>query len=179
MNPKLILHNEPIRRGDGKAHILQEAYRTGGERVSLCIREISERDVLERKGNTAWHSRAWKNTLACRVANDDPQRDGVYARGAVRHLDHKTITLHGWHRVLMSAIESETRTMQPWLHFWIEANYIGVLRRFTTAALNPRGIAPSVPLFAPVAQSIARRASNSKVAGANPAGSTTFFNFPM
>ncbi|MGA7496337.1 MAG: hypothetical protein WBX00_06360 [Isosphaeraceae bacterium] len=27
---------------------------------------------------------------------------GVYVRGRVRHADHKTIVLHGWHRVLMN-----------------------------------------------------------------------------
>jgi hypothetical protein len=27
---------------------------------------------------------------------------GVYARGSVRHADHKTIHLDGWHRVLMN-----------------------------------------------------------------------------
>ena len=27
---------------------------------------------------------------------------GVYVRGKVRHADHKTIALHGWHRVLMN-----------------------------------------------------------------------------
>jgi hypothetical protein len=26
----------------------------------------------------------------------------VYARGEVRHLDHKTIDLYGWHRVYMN-----------------------------------------------------------------------------
>ncbi len=26
----------------------------------------------------------------------------VYARGRIRHADHKTIVLHGWHRVLMN-----------------------------------------------------------------------------
>ncbi len=34
----------------------------------------------------------------------------VYARGAVSHSDHATITLHGWHRVWMNT-ETATRQM--------------------------------------------------------------------
>ena len=30
------------------------------------------------------------------------RRVGLYAKGAVRHPDHDTIVLHGWHRVLMN-----------------------------------------------------------------------------
>jgi hypothetical protein len=33
----------------------------------------------------------------------------VFARGAVRHPDHATIVLHGWHRVAMSA-EQQARS---------------------------------------------------------------------
>jgi hypothetical protein len=35
----------------------------------------------------------------------DPE---LYVRGAIRHPDHATITLRGWHRVYLSA-ESEAR----------------------------------------------------------------------
>ena len=35
---------------------------------------------------------------------------GVYARGAVRHSDHATITLPFWHRVIMNT-ETQSRTM--------------------------------------------------------------------
>jgi hypothetical protein len=35
----------------------------------------------------------------------------VYARGRVRHADHRTITLHGWHRVLMNT-EGQSRAMR-------------------------------------------------------------------
>jgi hypothetical protein len=38
----------------------------------------------------------------------DPE---VYAQGAVRHPDHATIRLHGWHRVLMNT-EREARAMR-------------------------------------------------------------------
>jgi hypothetical protein len=36
---------------------------------------------------------------------------GVYVRGRVRHADHKTIVLHGWHRVLMNT-EGEAQAMR-------------------------------------------------------------------
>ncbi|MDB5350119.1 MAG: hypothetical protein JWN86_1366 [Planctomycetota bacterium] len=35
----------------------------------------------------------------------------VYVRGRVRHADHRTITLHGWHRVLMNT-ENQSRAMR-------------------------------------------------------------------
>jgi hypothetical protein len=34
----------------------------------------------------------------------------VFARGTVRHRDHATITLHGWHQVWMNT-ENTTRQM--------------------------------------------------------------------
>ncbi|HWB61044.1 MAG TPA: hypothetical protein VG733_16255 [Chthoniobacteraceae bacterium] len=104
VDPKRILRNEPVRRGRGKAHVLQEAYRTGGERVYVHDRHAN--GVLEReyksilaRGNTK--PAEWKVMV---------RNAGVYARGAVRHPDHKTITLHCWHRVHMNT-ETQTRTM--------------------------------------------------------------------
>ena len=35
----------------------------------------------------------------------------LYAKGAVRHPDHNTIVLHGWHRVLMNT-EHAARAMR-------------------------------------------------------------------
>jgi len=36
---------------------------------------------------------------------------GVYVRGRIRHPDHATIRLHGWHRVLMNT-ESQAKAMR-------------------------------------------------------------------
>ena len=36
---------------------------------------------------------------------------GVYVRGRVRHADHATITLHGWHRVVMNT-EGQSKAMR-------------------------------------------------------------------
>jgi hypothetical protein len=35
----------------------------------------------------------------------------VYVRGHIRHADHKTIILHGWHRVLMNT-ENQAKAMR-------------------------------------------------------------------
>jgi hypothetical protein len=40
----------------------------------------------------------------------------VYARGTVRHPDHATIKLDGWHRVVMNT-EQKARAMQ-WVAFY-------------------------------------------------------------
>jgi hypothetical protein len=102
---KLILRNEPISRGGGKPHLVAEVYRSGGESVWVCphfpngltdseyAREVAERPDAKR----------WK--WQCRVRNA-----GVFARGAVRHRDHATITLHEWHQVWMNT-ENTTRQM--------------------------------------------------------------------
>jgi hypothetical protein len=35
----------------------------------------------------------------------------VYVRGRIRHADHKSITLHGWHRILVNT-ENQFRAMR-------------------------------------------------------------------
>jgi hypothetical protein len=35
----------------------------------------------------------------------------VYVNGRIRHADHKTITLNGWHRVLMNT-EGQSKAMK-------------------------------------------------------------------
>jgi hypothetical protein len=101
----LLLRNEPLRRGGGKPHFVEELYRTGGETVHVCtkypngITDSEYREVL-RIDPTAvrW---GWS------VMRRNP---GVYARGSVRHSDHETVTLPFWHRVLMNT-ENQSRTM--------------------------------------------------------------------
>ncbi len=91
-----ILRDEPLTRsGSSNAHILREAFRRGGTTVyvqSGSGRMISEAqydrlpDKRRRNGN-------WNRMTR------DPE---LFARGTVRHRDHATITLRGWHRVLMN-----------------------------------------------------------------------------
>jgi hypothetical protein len=102
---ELVLYNEPLRRGGGKPHMVEELYRTGGETVHVCSRYPNGvtpeeyKAILKQQPNAArW---GW------RVMQRNP---GVYARGTVRHSDHATITLPFWHRVLMNT-ETQSRTM--------------------------------------------------------------------
>jgi len=102
---KLVLRNEPLRRGSGKPHMVEQLYRTGGETVHVCSRHPNGvtadeyRSILKANSNASrW---GWQ------VMRRNP---GVYARGTVRHSDHATITLPFWHQVLMNT-ETQTRTM--------------------------------------------------------------------
>jgi hypothetical protein len=105
VNEKLVLSNEPLRRGGGKPHLVEQLFRSGGETVHVCSRHPNRvtpdeyRSILRRNPDAArW---GWQ------VMRRNP---GVYARGAVRHSDHETITLPVWHRVLMNT-ETQSRTM--------------------------------------------------------------------
>ena len=105
-DPKLILRDEPIRRGSGKAHFVEMLYREGGTQVYVCrqypngvLEAEYRRLVREDPSRGKW---GWRRM----------QRDAaVYARGEIRHSDHRTITLPVWHRVLMNT-ETRSRTMR-------------------------------------------------------------------
>jgi hypothetical protein len=105
VNPKLVLKNEPIRRGGGKPHMVEEVFRTGGERIHICNKHPNGVSEAEYQGILAANPKASGWGWQQRVRNA-----GVYARGTVRHRDHATLTLHDWHQVLMNT-ESNTRQM--------------------------------------------------------------------
>src|SRR5260370_6046665 len=47
---KLVLSNEPLRRGARKPHFVEHLYRTGGQTVHVCAKHpngISEKEYLE------------------------------------------------------------------------------------------------------------------------------------
>jgi hypothetical protein len=105
VDEKLILRNEPLRRGAGKPHLVEDLFRSGGETVHVCRRHPNGvmpdeyRSILHRNPDAArW---GWQ------VMRRNP---GVYARGTVRHSDHATITLPSWHRVIMNT-ETQSRAM--------------------------------------------------------------------
>jgi hypothetical protein len=105
VDEKLVLRNEPLRRGAGKPHLVQQLYRTGGEMVHVCRRHPNGvtpdqyRSILQHHPEAAgW---GWQ------MMRRNP---GVYARGTVRHSDHATINLPFWHRVQMNT-ETQSRTM--------------------------------------------------------------------
>ena len=102
--PAFVLRNEPLTRGLGKAHVMELAYRTGGEvvyvnrRYPQGITEARFRRLPEKQRRAG----GWTRMVR------DPE---VFAKGAVRHPDHATIVLRGWHRVLMNT-EHQAAAMQ-------------------------------------------------------------------
>jgi hypothetical protein len=104
---RLVLRHEPLRRADGgKPHWAEFCYRTGGETVYVCRRhpngvtEAEHRRILARSPS----AKSWGWTTMRR-------NPGVYVRGRIRHADHKTVVLHGWHRVLMNT-EGQSKAMR-------------------------------------------------------------------
>ena len=79
---------------------------TGGEQVHVCTRHpngVTEKEYREILGRNP-KAKGW----GWRAMRRNP---GVYVRGSVRHADHKTIVLHGWHRVLMNT-EGQSSAMR-------------------------------------------------------------------
>ena len=103
VDERMILKNEPLSRGAGsKPHFVEELYRIGGETVYVCNalpQGITEEQRSELFKTVSDEHRpivmGWRWTLMKR----NPE---VYARGRVRHSDHKTIVLYDWHRVFMN-----------------------------------------------------------------------------
>jgi len=105
VDEKLILGNEPLRRGAGKPHLVEELFRSGGETVHVCGRHPNGLKPAE------YRSIVQRNPAAARWGWQVMRRNpSVYARGAVCHSDHATIVLPFWHRILMNT-ETQSRTM--------------------------------------------------------------------
>lgn len=103
-DPLLIRRREPlIRPGGGKAHIVDELVRGQGEMVwhhaRLAPNGITDAE-FEKQTEWSRKSEGWSRRM--RISRDV----AVHARGAVRHPDHATVYLVGWHRVY---INSEVR----------------------------------------------------------------------
>ena len=107
IDPRLVLRDEPLTRGAGsKPHRLEYCYRVGGEAVWVCPRRPNGITEAEYKKLLA------RNPAAAGWGWVPMRRNpGVYARGRVRHADHATITLPGWHRVVMNT-EGQSRAMR-------------------------------------------------------------------
>src|SRR5882724_8667330 len=105
VDKRIVLRNEPLRRGAGKPHMVQEIFRTGGEIVHVCLRHPNGITPAEYKSLLQQTPSATR--WGWRVMTRNP---GVYARGTVSHSDHATITLPFWHRVMMNT-ETQSRTM--------------------------------------------------------------------
>ena len=86
-----ILRNEPLARPGGTPHILREAFRRGGRAVYVNGGKVIDA--------SAYAKLSPSHRGRYRLMVRDPE---LFARGTVRHPDHATITLHGWHRVVMN-----------------------------------------------------------------------------
>lgn len=98
VDEKLVIRDEPISRGNGgKPHRCEFCYRTGGQTVYVCRNRPRGLTVDEYRALLASkpHAKSWGWEIRRRDAL-------VYAKGRVRHPDHRVITLHGWHRVVMN-----------------------------------------------------------------------------
>jgi hypothetical protein len=100
-----VLRNEPLRRGGGsKPHVCQYAFRTGGRMVMVCANRPTGVSVEEY--HKLLRERPKAKNWGWRTMTRDPQ---LYVRGSVRHNDHRTVVLDGWHRVVMN-----TEGEAPW-----------------------------------------------------------------
>jgi hypothetical protein len=99
-----VLHDEPLTRGRGKDHILELAFRRGGETV--YVNEAHPNGISEaaftRLSPSQQRGGHWRQMVR------DPE---LYAKGTVSHPDHATIVLRFWHRVLMNT-EQRARAMR-------------------------------------------------------------------
>jgi hypothetical protein len=107
VDERYVLRDEPLTHGNGgKPHWADFCYRTGGETVFVCSRH--PRGVNEARYRVIMAHNPKAKSWGWRVMRRNP---GVYVRGRVRHFDHATITLRGWHRVLMNT-EGQSKAMQ-------------------------------------------------------------------
>jgi hypothetical protein len=107
VDEKLILSTEPLTRGNGdKPHWAEFCYRTGGQIVWVCSRYPN--GVTESEYKRIWQADTASHGWGWRVMRRNAQ---VFVRGRIRHADHKTVVLHGWHRVLMNT-EDQSRAMR-------------------------------------------------------------------
>ena len=104
----LSIHkNEPISRGGGaKPHYCQELCRRGGVTVyihrSHAPNGFTQSEFDKHIKENPKHRNLWNKMT----------RDAeVFVRGYVKHPDHATITLSGWHKVLMN-LENKAKAME-------------------------------------------------------------------
>jgi hypothetical protein len=95
-NP-VIHKNEPLQRtARSKPHICEELIREGGELVYIVRqRQYTEKQFKEHKERDPNFDRLGYRTMI--------RNPNVYVRGSVRHKDHATLKLEGWHRAFINA----------------------------------------------------------------------------
>lgn len=109
---QMVIKNEPIQRGSSKAHMCQFMFRHGGRTV--MVHSNYAPNGWDKKTYTAWQEK--QRTLSSGnlvwMSGWRERQVGMrcLVKGTVRHPDHATVTLHGWHEVFMNA-EVMTREM--------------------------------------------------------------------
>jgi hypothetical protein len=97
VDPKNIQRREPLSNGRGRAHWCDEVFRVGGTEVFVSAEHPAGLNKAEYEEllRTTPRAKSYRWRRMTRTAT-------VYARGKVRHPDHHTLWLDGWHRVLMN-----------------------------------------------------------------------------
>ena len=94
----VIHRNKPLSRGSGsKPHICEEMVRPGGEIVMVSAAYPTGVSPEKYEQLLSIDPRA--SSMHWQRFTRDAE---VYVRGEVRHRDHKTVDLDGWHRVYMN-----------------------------------------------------------------------------
>ncbi|MBA4029416.1 MAG: hypothetical protein C0478_00605 [Planctomyces sp.] len=106
VNEKLVLTNEPLRRGGGKPHLVEFLYRSGGDVVYVCPQKPN--GLTSSQFNTLVSRKPEARHWPWSTMRRNPS---VHVKGRVRHADHATIVLHDWHRVLMNT-ETQAAAMR-------------------------------------------------------------------
>ena len=106
VDERIVLRKEPLRRGGGKPHVCEELVRMGGELVYVSPRHPNGLTATQYQRLISRQPKL--RTLGWVAQRRNPS---VFVRGKVRHADHRTIVLKGWHRVLMNS-ETEAVAMR-------------------------------------------------------------------
>jgi len=108
----LIVGPEPMTRDRrSKPHMVEFCYRTGGVQVYVHSKHAPNGISVEAYNKMMRKIREGDSTLT-RWGWQTMTRDaGVFAKGWVRHADHKTIYLDGWHEIRMNR-ENEAPAMR-------------------------------------------------------------------
>jgi hypothetical protein len=94
-DPLLVLKNERLSpRNGSKPHWAEECYRSGGDTVYVSAQYPTGLTAEEYK-----RLPASERSSGFRIMKPDA---AVYVRGKMSHPDHETVTLSGWHCVLMN-----------------------------------------------------------------------------
>lgn len=105
-SPLIILRDEPLARSGGKPHRCEELVRVGGELVYVSVQYPN--GLTERQYRRLISRKPELRHLHWTTQRRNP---GVFVRGRIRHSDHKTIILDGWHEVLMNT-ETQAAAMR-------------------------------------------------------------------